>query len=329
MVVRSGVLTAWPRPQLPVVQPTEDATPAPPAVVDQALSPPLEEAIPPFDLATLLPDGGPADSDGSADSPSSALQALADVALDEIQPSTDLNGLDLSLTGGMEVEGSAPIIPPVPLPPSPRPGTPEAAMPASAVVADLRLPPPLHESPPAAVSVVHLPGVLTVVGDADGNSAYGGDPSPVGAPAPDQPIFFGDDFDMPAWIDGVAAEPLSPVPIGPDSVFEQPTAPPPPQTALPAAAQPTLTDKDLVLIARSTFGLAQLQVLVPAILAGCATPLMHDEVVERLQLLWLMRREVANQIRGTILLGLTHHELAGMVLSELLELAEQYAEDPQ
>jgi len=117
MVVRSGVVTAWPRPQLPVVQPTEDVTPAPPAAVDQALSPPSEEPIPPFDLATLLPDGGPTDSDGSADSPSAALQALADVVLDEIQPSTDLNGLDLSLTGGTEVEGSAPIIPPVPLPP--------------------------------------------------------------------------------------------------------------------------------------------------------------------------------------------------------------------
>jgi len=94
----------------------------------------------------------------------------------------------------------------------------------------------------------------------------------VGAPAPDQPIFFGDDFDMPAWIDGVAVEPLSPVSTGPDSVFEQTTVPPPCQATQPAAVRPTLTDRDLVLIARSTFGLAQLQVLVPAILAGCATP---------------------------------------------------------
>jgi len=70
-----------------------------------------------------------------------------------------------------------------------------------------------------------MPGVLTVVGDVDGNSAYGGDPSPVDAPAPDQPIFFGNDFDMPAWIDGVEVEPLSPVSTGPDSVFEQTTVP--------------------------------------------------------------------------------------------------------
>ena len=83
------------------------------------------------------------------------------------------------------------------------------------------------------------------------------------------------------------------------------------------------------MIARSTFGLAQLQTLVPAILAGCAAPFTHDEVVERLKLLWLIRREVATQVRGTILLGLARREPAGMVLSELLELAEQYAEDPQ
>ena len=124
-------------------------------------------------------------------------------------------------------------------------------------------------------------------------------------------------------------EPLSSVSTGLDSVFEQPIAPPLPQPALPATVRPTLTDKDLVMITRSTFGLAQLQLIVPAILAGCTTPLTHDEVVDRLRLLWLMRREVANQIRNTILLGLTGCEQAGLVLSELLELAEHYAEDPQ
>jgi len=69
-----------------------------------------------------------------------------------------------------------------------------------------------------------MPGVLTVVGDVDGN------PSPVAAPATDQQIFFGEDFDMPAWID---VEPLSPVSTGPDSAFEQMTLPPPSQATLP------------------------------------------------------------------------------------------------
>ena len=48
MVVRSGVVTAWPRPQLPVVQPTEDVAPAPPGAEDESLSPPQEEPIPPI-----------------------------------------------------------------------------------------------------------------------------------------------------------------------------------------------------------------------------------------------------------------------------------------
>ena len=157
--------------------------------------------------------------------------------------------------------------------------------------------------------------------DAAGNPAYSGDPSPVETPTPDRPIFFGDDLDTPAWMKGVAVEPLSPVSTGPDSVFEQPTALPLPQPTPPGTARPTLTDKDLVLIARSTFGLAQLQLIVPAILAGCATSLTHDEVIDRLRLLWLMRREVANQIRNTILLGLTRRELAGMVLS-LIHISE-------
>ena len=187
----------------------------------------------------------------------------------------------------------------------------------------------MHESPPPDVSIVHLDGFLTVVGDAVGNPTYSGGPSPVEAPAPDRPIFFGDDLDTPAWMNGGPVEPLSPVSTGPESVFEQPTAPPLPQPTLPAPVRLTLTDKNLVMIARSTFGLAQLQLIVPAIMAGCVTPLTHDEVVDRLQLLWLMRREVANQIRNTILLGLTRRELAGLVLSELLELAEHYVEDPQ
>jgi len=81
------------------------------------------------------------------------------------------------------------------------------------------------------------------------------------------------------------------------------------------------------MIAGSTFGLAQTQLLVSAILIGFTTTLTYDEVAERLQLLWLMRREVASQVRDVILLGQAHREPAGIVLSEQLELAEQYTED--
>jgi len=83
------------------------------------------------------------------------------------------------------------------------------------------------------------------------------------------------------------------------------------------------------MIARSTFGLAQTQLLASAILIGFTTTLSCEEVAERLQLLWLMRLEVAGQVRDVILLGQARREPAGMVLSQLLELAEQYTEDTQ
>ena len=104
------------------------------------------------------------------------------------------------------------------------------------------------------------------------------------------------------------------------------TLPPPPPVTQPITVRPTLTPRDLVLIARLTFGLARSQLLVSAIQIGFTTTLSHDEVAERLQLLWLMGRDVASQVRDVILLGQARRELAGMVLSELLELATQYTE---
>ena len=156
----------------------------------------------------------------------------------------------------------------------------------------------------------------------------------MGVPAPDQPIFFGEDFDMPAWINGVEVEPLSPVSTGPDSVLEQATAPPPSQATLPLPSPetypitvcPTLTPRDLVMIACSTFGLARSDILVSAILIGFTTSLSREEIAECLQLLWLMGGESATQVRDVILLGQARREPAGMVLAELLEWAAPYTE---
>ena len=49
--------------------------------------------------------------------------------------------------------------------------------------------------------------------------------------------------------------------------------------------RPILTPRDLVTRTRFTFGIAQTQLLVPAILEGFATILTGNEVAERLQLL--------------------------------------------
>jgi len=260
-----------------VVQPAEDVSPVSPATIAEVVSQSLVEPIPPLDLATLIPAEGFGDSDGTADSPSSALQALADVALDEIDPSADLNGLDLSLTGNIEVEGSAPVMPLVPLPSSPRPGTPEAAVSAPALDADFCLPPPMHESPPPAVGIVRLDGILPVVGDAVSNPTYSGEPSPVGAPAQGRPIFLGSDFDMPAWFDGATAEPPSPASTSPVMAGDPPrpseaTPPVSPPETYSITIRPVLTPRDLVMIARSTYGIGRSDMLVSAIMIASRLP---------------------------------------------------------
>ena len=236
-----------------------------------------------------------------------------------------------SLTGSIEVEGSAPIIPLVPLPSSPRPETPEAAVLAPTLDADFCLPPPLHESPPPAVSVVHLDGVLAVVGDTVSNPTYGGGPSPVGATAADQPTFFGDGFDMPAWFDGAPVEPLSTASTGPDVAGElpQPSEATPPLSSPETCSitiRPVLTPRDLVMIARSTYGIGRSDMLVSAIMIGFTTSLSHEEVAARLQLPWLMGREYATHVWDVILLGQARREPASFVLAELLEWAAPYIE---
>ena len=67
--------------------------------------------------------------------------------------------------------------------------------------------------------------------------------------------------------------------------------------------QPVLLPENLVMVARTAFGPGQAQILAPSILESFETQLTQADVTERLQLLWMMRREVASQVREIILLG--------------------------
>jgi len=87
--------------------------------------------------------------------------------------------------------------------------------------------------------------------------------------------------------------------------------------------RPTLTLRDIVTLTRNTFGCGQTQQLVSAITDRFATVMSPDQLAERLQLSWLMRREVAIQIRDIILLGYARREPMNLILIELLELVEQ------
>jgi len=93
------------------------------------------------------------------------------------------------------------------------------------------------------------------------------------------------------------------------------------------SARPILQARDAVNVARSTLGMNEAQLLVPSILCNFETHLTSTELAERLQWLWLMRREVASQVRDTILLGRVPRQRPEAILRELLELAELLASD--
>jgi len=97
------------------------------------------------------------------------------------------------------------------------------------------------------------------------------------------------------------------------------------------SVRPTLQARDVVNVARSTFGVEEAQFLVPSILRNFETELTSTELAERLQWLWLMRREVASQVRDTILLGRIglRRQRPEAILRELFELAELLASDIQ
>jgi len=110
MVARSGIVSAWPRPQAP--EPNaggEFSTPPPAAAASKPTTPPPVYAIPQMDLASLLPGRDAQDPDGSVPSPSSALHALADIALDDIRPQASPPSLDLSGARGGPSDVTMPV----------------------------------------------------------------------------------------------------------------------------------------------------------------------------------------------------------------------------
>jgi len=108
--------------------------------------------------------------------------------------------------------------------------------------------------------------------------------------------------------------------------FEDPP-PPASKASLQMFERPVLRPEDLVTVALTAFGHGQTQTLAPSILETFETQLTHAEVVERLHLLWAMRREVASQVREILLLGEVRREPPGVILHELLDLTSLYTRD--
>jgi len=90
---------------------------------------------------------------------------------------------------------------------------------------------------------------------------------------------------------------------------------------------PVLQPENLITVARTAFGPGQAQRLAPSVLDSFKTQLTQADVTERLQLLWLMRRDVASQVQDIILLGQMRQEPPAVVPNELLDLTELYTRD--
>jgi len=79
--------------------------------------------------------------------------------------------------------------------------------------------------------------------------------------------------------------------------------------------------------ANSVFSREDAQALVPTILCTFATTLSAADLTERLEWLWLMRRDVATRARDAALRGRLLRQPDDRTLSELIRLLEMYAAD--
>ena len=136
--IRSGVVSTWLRPQFLPLDEGEGvglpATPQPPAVAGRPPSPPPGDAIPQMALADLLKCEDVVDHTKATSSPSLALHALANIALDNVAP----------LAG-----------PPTPKLPVPEDANTGVALPMSplAMDANYRLPAPVRQPDPLAACI--------------------------------------------------------------------------------------------------------------------------------------------------------------------------------
>ena len=90
---------------------------------------------------------------------------------------------------------------------------------------------------------------------------------------------------------------------------------------------PPLLPSNLITIARSAFGYGQALRLATSTVDTFDTDFSVADIIERLLLLWLMRRDVASQVREIILLGQVRQEPPALILNELLDLTELYMRD--
>ena len=89
----------------------------------------------------------------------------------------------------------------------------------------------------------------------------------------------------------------------------------------------TLQPRDVIWVANSVFSRADAQALTPTLLNTYATNLSATDLTERLEWLWLMRRDVATRALDVALRGRLLHRPDERTLSEVIRLFETFAAD--
>jgi len=238
-------------------------------------------------------------------SPSSALNAMAGIALDDTAP---------------------PVGPPTPDLPAFGVANGVVALPVSPVTTDDRfcLPPPLREGDsPTPQHLAPLPADPMVVDDVTLDIRVVPEGEPVAAATSDVIDLLDVGVSVPAWLVTLDSGGQASDSSDDDVLFAPGTVWPVPSPA-PLAARPALSPKNLMMIARTAFGRGQAGQLVPALLSSFETDLSYSEIHDRLRLLWLMRKDVATLVRAIIVVGQARCKPPGEVLMELLEMAQQY-----
>jgi len=104
---------------------------------------------------------------------------------------------------------------------------------------------------------------------------------------------------------------------------DQVLAPPRPTPVV----RPALQARDAILAVRSLVFLADAQQLVPTLMSQFATNLSPSELSDRVEWLWLMRRDVATFLRDTTLQGHLLQQSPEQILASLFKAMEELSAD--
>jgi len=331
--VQAGVLLVWLRPCMPALDTDSEADdadkPRAPAAAaaGQPPTPPPVDIAPPVEFADLparldtpdLPDdiNDPmpvilgVELASGASIPSPALQTLVDLALEDAQPPSDR--VDYATQDATYAGGTSAI----PLPSAaslPLPLEPWVSVPvvtsstslanASVLATSASMPPtkarasiPTDMSPAAIATAALAAFFAPYLQETAPLPEVRSQPTEAAAPADTRGV----DEILSSWLEQQGAEHYQmSASSGELSAFEPVPYTSASYSALHVSVRPTLQARDVVNVACSTFGVEEAQLLVPSILCNFETQLTSIELAERLQWLWLMRREIASQVRDVI-----------------------------